>query len=290
MRLMFLALLIFAGSVATASAQNVKDKPRSVRVAVVNVALILEKYEIAHDVKADLKEMNRKKSESKPSVLAIEIEVLEKLLRTAEMPAKAKEQLEKQLETTKKKLREWKHDRPGELSKKATDNIVEVWKDIQDAVAKYAAWHEIDLVFGYTDPLNKNELDLFPNVNRKMQAMDVGSTVPLALTAHVDISEAILDRLKWRDWDGEDNKSAKAIVGTDRVAVVNIGHVFNHFKKAIKFKNELEATLVPFKLEAKKLQDKIKVWDQTIQDRDFDEETEEQLRRRSARQKDAFRI
>jgi hypothetical protein len=43
--------------------------------------------------------------------------------------------------------------------------------------------------------MEKNLLDQFPNVNRKMQAMDVGSTVPLYVHGSVDLSQAVVDTL-----------------------------------------------------------------------------------------------
>src|SRR5262249_24212562 len=44
-----------------------------------------------------------------------------------------------------------------------------------------------------------------------------------------------------------------------RVAAVNIGKVFNEYKRAIAFKTELEHTLAPYKEKAKKYTDQIKV-------------------------------
>src|SRR5690242_2879110 len=45
-----------------------------------------------------------------------------------------------------------------------------------------------------------------------------------------------------------------------KIGVVNVGHVFNHWKKAERFKKELEASAKPFNDSAKKLQDEIAGW------------------------------
>src|SRR5580765_4715045 len=46
-----------------------------------------------------------------------------------------------------------------------------------------------------------------------------------------------------------------------KIGVVNVGHVFNNWKKAERFKKELEASAKPFNDSAKKLQDEIAGWE-----------------------------
>ena len=67
-----------------------------------------------------------------------------------------------------------------------------------------ATHHKIDVVFGYGDPMEKELLDLFPNVNRKMQAMDTGSTIPLFVTPRADLSEEVVRNLN--SWVRESKK------------------------------------------------------------------------------------
>jgi hypothetical protein len=81
------------------------------------------------------------------------------------------------------------------LAKRQEDNLVAVWTEIQTAIKSYATEKQIDLVLAYGDPVEKELLDRFPNVKRKMESMDLGGTTPLHFAAHVDISNAVVKRI-----------------------------------------------------------------------------------------------
>src|SRR5438445_573819 len=54
------------------------------------------------------------------------------------------------------------------------------------------------IAVGDGDAMEKDLLNKFPNVNRKMQAMDLGSSVPLYIHNSVDLSPVIVQTLnKW---------------------------------------------------------------------------------------------
>ena len=46
-------------------------------------------------------------------------------------------------------------------------------------------------VLAYGDPIDKEVLDRFPNVNRKMQSMDLGGTVPMFISERADITSGV---------------------------------------------------------------------------------------------------
>ena len=54
------------------------------------------------------------------------------------------------------------------------------------------------LVLGYGDPVDNDAVDQFPNVKRKMQAMDLGSSLPLFVSPRVDISEYVAELVMQR--------------------------------------------------------------------------------------------
>ena len=57
-------------------------------------------------------------------------------------------------------------------AKKSEDNLVALWAETQEAISDYATENGIELVFGFGEPLDKALSDRFPNINRKMNAMD----------------------------------------------------------------------------------------------------------------------
>jgi len=65
-------------------------------------------------------------------------------------------------------------------------------------ISKVSEAYGFQIVLGYGDPLDKALMDLFPNINRKMQAMDAGGAVPLYVHGSVDLSEAVTGTLnRW---------------------------------------------------------------------------------------------
>ncbi len=164
------------------------------KVAVVNIGLVFNKYQRAQAMKAELEDALRKpKADAKK--LMDEMEGWAKEVREKDLRGKEKEIREDAIHRNKVKLDEMNRDITRLLGKKSEDNLVTLWKEVNmgiEAVSKHLGFQ---VVLGYGDPMEKELLHLFPNVNRKMQAMDAGSTVPLYVHASVDLSDAVANTL-----------------------------------------------------------------------------------------------
>jgi hypothetical protein len=64
-------------------------------------------------------------------------------------------------------------------------------------------------VIGYGDSMDRELLDLFPNVTRKMHALEGGSNILLFMTPRVDIGDAVVTRLN-REYREKQAKTARA--------------------------------------------------------------------------------
>jgi Skp family chaperone for outer membrane proteins len=188
-------------SVATAPPQNgVKgQEPQfgTMRVAVVNIGYVFNNYERAQEFKKNL-EGQLLPYKQKAKQLNDQIRTCEEALKKPDLPAETAEEFRDEIRDAKRQLEDMAREITKVIGKKQEEKLVTIWKDGQDGVKAVAAQHKIDIVFGYGDPLDKDLLDLFPNVNRKMQAMDAGSTVPLFLTQRADISEEVTRHLNRR--------------------------------------------------------------------------------------------
>jgi Skp family chaperone for outer membrane proteins len=231
MKTLICATVLFFVAAGSSRAQADK-KPKHVggRVAVVNIGLVFQHYPKAREFKDDL------------------------------------HALKKQWLAAREK--QWRHEKDGNdpLKNPAEESsqdvsqpkVIGLWKDTQEAIKTVAAANDIDIVLGYSDTTPKLERGLFGDVNRNLQAMDIGGTVPLAIGGNADITDAVIDLLKKRPFD----KGTK--LGTDRVAIVNIGQVFNQYNRPQYMRTDLEKSLGPYKREAKQLTDNIKTWEQEI--------------------------
>ncbi len=150
-----------------------------------------------------------------------------------------------------------------------------LWKEMHDAARTIATEHKIVVILGYSGPPDKADLDRFPNLNRTMQAMDGGSIVPLHRTGRADITQDVIDMLNKQPRQKPRQGSP---AGTDRVALVNIGHAFTGYKEAIAFKKMMEQKIEPIKQAAQKHQTEIADCEAAIRRAEFEFISEEQLK------------
>ena len=100
----------------------------------------------------------------------------------------------------------------GLLGKKQEDNLVTLWNEVNMGIEAVSKAYGFQIVLGYGDPTEAKLLNQFPNVNRKMQAMDLGSTVPLYVHGSVDLSQAIADTLN--SWLEQNQKKSGTVQPT----------------------------------------------------------------------------
>ena len=169
------------------------------RVAVVNIGHVFNKYKRAVAFKDDL-ESTLKPFKEQAKKLADHIKVYEDELRKPGLPPTTQEQYQSSITKDKRQLEDMSRDISKMLGKKQEDNLVTLWNEVNMGIKACAEGYGFQIVLGYGDPIDDKVLNLFPNVNRKMQAMDLGSSVPLYIHGSVDISNVVVTTLnKWVD-------------------------------------------------------------------------------------------
>lgn len=76
-----------------------------------------------------------------------------------------------------------------QLGKKAAMQMVEIYKEVRSACERYAQAHALEMVLQYNEPLNQDELDGAPNVERKIGA---GALIPLYTAPGLDVTKEVL--------------------------------------------------------------------------------------------------
>lgn len=164
------------------------------KIAVVNIGQVFNQYKRAIAMKTDL-EQTLKPYKDKGKTLTDQIKAWEDELRKPQIdPAKAG-QYQDAIKAHKRTLEDMSAEITRLLGKRQEDNLVTLWKEVNMGIKAVGEAYGFQIVLGYGDPMEKNLLDQFPNVNRKMQAMDLGSTVPLYVHGSVDLSQAVVDTL-----------------------------------------------------------------------------------------------
>lgn len=195
------AILVLVGiAFASQPADPKKDapfQPGTVRVAVVNVGYVFNNWKKAQAFKSELEDAARPYN-AKAKALQDDIARWEAVIKSGNVEEGGKDDYEKKITRSKRELEDLAAGMRKDLGKKSENNLVALWKEAQTAVSDHADRNGIELVFGFGDPLDKSLMDLFPNVNRKMNAMDGGAAVPMFVKGRADISVAVTEMLNKR--------------------------------------------------------------------------------------------
>ena len=179
------------------------------KVAVVNIGYVFNQYERAKAFKQDL-ERTLDPFKTKAKKLTEEIEGWTKQMRDPSFKKEHQAHYEAAIIKNQRELQDMERTIKDLLGKKQETNLITLWKEVNMGIKAVAEAYGYQVVFGYGDPVEKELLDQFPNINRKMQAMDLGSTVPLYVHPRVDLSKAVADTLN--RWVGP--QDAKTVNGT----------------------------------------------------------------------------
>ena len=164
------------------------------KIAVVNIGLVFNQYQRAQAFKADL-EKTLEPFKAKAKKLTDEMKAWADETRKPGFKIEMKPTYDNAILKNQRELEDMDREIKSLLGKKQEENLVTLWKEVNTGVERVAQAYGFQIVLGYGDPMDKETLHLFPNVNRKMQAMDLGSTVPLYVHNSVDLSQAIADTL-----------------------------------------------------------------------------------------------
>jgi Skp family chaperone for outer membrane proteins len=171
------------------------------KVAVINVGHVFNNYVRAKAFKAEIDELLRK-PKADATKLIDEMKMYEAETRKPGLDQKQKEQYEARLRNNKRVLEDMDLEMRKLIGKKQEDNLMTLWKEVNIGIEKVSVAYGFQIVLGYGDPMEKDLLNMFPNINRKMQAMDLGSSVPLYMDPNVDISPIVVFNLnKWCERD-----------------------------------------------------------------------------------------
>ncbi len=171
------------------------------KVAVVNIGLVFNEYVRAKAFKADL-ERTLDPYKKKAKTLTDEMKKWADDMRAPNFKPENRAHYEAAIVKHQRELEDMERTVKDLLGKKQEDNLVTLWKEVNMGIEGVAKAYGFQIVLGFGDPMQKEMLGLFPNINRKMQAMDLGSTVPLYLHSSVDLSQAIADTLnRWANPD-----------------------------------------------------------------------------------------
>jgi Skp family chaperone for outer membrane proteins len=160
------------------------------KIGVVNVGYVFNKWKRAEAFKQEL-ERDAKPFNDQAKKYQEEMKAWDAESKKPGTSKAQQEAFQTSIKGNQRKLEDLADRMRKELGKKSEENLVTLWKDANECIKRVAEAYGFSLVMGYGDPLDKGLMDLFPNVNRKMNAMDAGGAVPLYVHGSCDLSNAV---------------------------------------------------------------------------------------------------
>jgi Skp family chaperone for outer membrane proteins len=180
--------------------QSVNDPVQPVgatRVAVINVGYVFHHYDKAIRLKKEIDDLLAPAKREAQQIIE-SAKGMQAAIASGDFRAASKDEYEAKLNAAKTKLEEMDKTIKAQIGKRQEDNLMVLWREVQEATRLYATKQGLQVVIGYGDPMEMRDIDGFPNVNRKMQAMDLGSSVPLFVGERVEIAEGVTELLNKR--------------------------------------------------------------------------------------------
>jgi len=190
-----LLALGLAGYVSTSylSAQNaakavVTAGDHKNKIALLNLNHVVKNYQKAVALNNEMKDLFtplQAKSKAKTAQL-------EALTKEAQAKPEQRDALEKQARALKRELEDLSNEAQAMVGKKQDEQVVLIYREVQDACQRIAVAHGYDMVLHYNDPTTSAEYWSAMNIVRKMQA---GACMPLYFAPGVDISADVVNAL-----------------------------------------------------------------------------------------------
>ena len=167
---------------------------RGTKVAVINLAKVINSYDKWKAFKEEYKAEYTKVFESRVTPKKAEYESLKKEFETQTTLQDRKEACAKRMKQLERDIQEIADDAKNILGKKESDQFVQLYHEVHDAVAACAKYYGYDFVMHYNDAFENGDKDLYAaqNVARKMGH---AGCMPIYINSEHDLSDTVIKYL-----------------------------------------------------------------------------------------------
>jgi Skp family chaperone for outer membrane proteins len=191
-----LGLAVYLGSRLWAQAPAAPvQAPAQTRIAVVNTVQLLTSY---YKFKAFQEELNVLAKPYKENVAKLETnkQEWEKVLKNPNAPEKDRQQAEIEIRKRKHEMDDLDAEGKKVIGKRYEDGFVQLYREVEDCIKRYAAANGFHLVLQFSEPPNATDLYTMRNLNRKLEGLTaVGASMPIYTAPGLDITSGVLTNL-----------------------------------------------------------------------------------------------
>jgi Skp family chaperone for outer membrane proteins len=197
--IMALGLAVYLGSRLWAQAPAAPaapvQAPAQTRVALINVVQVITNY---HKFKTFQDELGRlaKPFKDREAELTKNLTAWEAQLKNTASTQQQKEEAEKQIKERKRQIEDNAIEAKKILAKRNDEQFVQLYREVEDAVKRYAAPNGFHLVLQFNEPPNASDLYNIKNIYRKLEgATATGCCSPVYVAPGLDITAGVLSLL-----------------------------------------------------------------------------------------------
>jgi Skp family chaperone for outer membrane proteins len=165
--------------------------PAQTKVAMINMAVIIKgykKYEVFTKEMEEAEKPFREQAEK----LAKLYKDWQAVLQNPKSDDKQHEDAQKYLVTLKRQLEDNNAAATKALGARRNEKLVQIYREIQDAVSRYARSTGIHIVYQYMDGIAETDIFTPANIERKMKSAAAGAIAPIYIADGLDISQEIV--------------------------------------------------------------------------------------------------
>jgi Skp family chaperone for outer membrane proteins len=195
------ALVALAGFINTGRAQQAQQPayaysqqpqraPLQTRIAVVNIGQVIKNYKKFQAFELELKQQSsvlQREFENKKAQAVSE----QKELERQDLAADRREQLERDIKRLQREMQDSYDEAKQRMSKREFDQLVQIYKDIRDAVNAYAVTYNFEMVLQYTDAIGPDAY-MPPNFQQKLTNR---ACMPIYVDPRLDITREVTEML-----------------------------------------------------------------------------------------------
>ena len=191
-----LGLAVYLGSRLWAQAPAAPvQAPAQTRVALVNIVQVITSY---HKFKTCQDELGRlaKPYKDREAELTKNLEAWQAVLKNPASTPKQKEDAEKQITERKRQIEDNAIEAKKILKKRNDEQFLQMYREVEDAVKRYAAPNGFHIVLQFNEPPNASDLYNVQNIYRKLEgATATGCCSPVYVAPGLDITAGVLSLL-----------------------------------------------------------------------------------------------
>jgi Skp family chaperone for outer membrane proteins len=171
----------------TAPSRPAAAEPRT-RIALLNLAYVIKNYKKTETFQGEIK-AEFKTFEARAQAKKAQMEQLAKHGSDPKTTAEQREQDEKSITQLKREIEDINAEAKSVLGKKSDEQMVILYREIQDAAGRYAMAHNFEAVFHYLDATTQQDYYSPNMIVRKLQSP---SLMPLYQAPGLDISVEVV--------------------------------------------------------------------------------------------------